>query len=316
MDMTERLTAYLAGEGKVDEVRTISAGWETEVYAFDLDGAPKVLRVYQGQHVETRARTEFLMMRAMGRMGYPVPHVDRFEADPSTFGGPFLLMERVEGKPLAHFFRERPAAELVQQLVRLMVDLHRRDWRPLVGPEGIWPDLATASGTWGVALLRELADEPVQPLLDWVEQQGQGVDFRPGLIHGDLHFENVLLRPDGSPAVIDWGATGLTDPRCDLAYVYVLMTTEGHEEIGEAIRRAYEAEAGPQTDFEYFITWALIRRLLVMLAVLSRGSAAVGLRPGLEGFLRQRSAYPRKLAALVAERTGLRLPGVEAILAD
>lgn len=320
MNVAERLTTYLAGTGRVEGVRSISNGWETEVYAFDLDGAPMVLRLYQGSEVEARAGNEFRMMRQLGQLGYPVPRVDRLETDRAVFGGPFLLMERVEGQPMAHLFASQPAEQLVERLCRLMVQLHSLHWQPFVGPEGVWPDLATARSAYDIAwvtgLLR-LGDllESAQPLIDWLEQRGRSVAFETTLLHGDFHFDNVLVRPDGAPAVIDWGITGMGDPRHDLAYTYILMTTQGHPRLGDAILQTYEALAGRQlADWDYFEAWALTRRLVIMLVVLVRGSAALGLRPGLEVMMRQNVDHIRMVAGLVSQRTRLNLPELEGLL--
>lgn len=321
MDVKQALTRYLAGQGRVEGFRPLSGGWETEVYAYDLDGAPKVLRLYQGRHVEARAGNEFRMLRSLGRMGYPVPQVEHYNGDPGVMGGPFLLMERVEGRPMAALFGDRPSEELVSDLVGLAVRLHRMDWRSFVGEGGVWPDLESARGlyaiTWVARLLRgdELL-EAVQPLLDWLEEQGRAVEFQLAPLHGDLHFENVLVRSDGSLAVIDWGITGVGDPRCDLAYSYVLLSTQGHPALADRVLKRYEAMAGPQANWAYFEAWALIQRLVILLVVLARGSAAMGMRPGLEGKMREQIGYIRLVAGLVADRTGLALPGIEARLAE
>lgn len=320
MDVQQRLAAYLAGQGAVSGVRPLSGGWETEVYAYDLDGAPKILRLYRGRNVETRAQNEFRMLRHLAGAGYPVPQVDRFDGDPSVLGGPFLLMERIDGRPMADLFRERPAGDLVQELVGLMVRLHRMDWQSFVGAAGVWPDLPAARGFFDSAWVRQMLREvdllePAQPLLDWLEEHGRKVDFRLAPLHGDFHFDNVLVRSDGTPAVIDWGITGVGDPRCDLAYTYVLMATQGRPDLAKQILEAYQEMAGPQPHWAYFEAWALIRRLLVMLIVMVGGSATAGLRPGLEGTLRENIGYVRLVAGLAADRTGLRLPGVEALLA-
>ncbi len=318
MQVKERLEGYLAGQGTVDGFKPLSHGWETEVYGFYQDGAPTVLRLYQGQNVAVRAETEFRMMRHLGRLGYPVPRVDRYEADPAIFGGPFLLMEGIEGHPLVDHLRES-RMETVEKLCRLMADLHHLDWRSFIGPDAVWPDLETARGTFANRFWLDLCQSldlsgPVQPLFDWLEEHGKSVSFRNAPVHSDLHFENVLVRADGSPVVIDWGSTGIADPRCDLAYVYMLMTTQGAAALGEEIRSTYEAMAGPQADWDYFVSWALIRRLVVMLIVLVRGSAAIGLRPGLEGQLHQNIGYLQQVASLVSERTGVRLTEVDLLL--
>lgn len=58
------------------------------------------------------------------------------------------------------------------------------------------------------------------------------------------------------------------------------------------------------------------RRLLTMLIVMARGSAAPGLRPGLEERLRQDMAYIQLVTRVLQEQTGVRLPGVEALLVE
>ncbi|MFZ5827635.1 MAG: phosphotransferase family protein [Bacillota bacterium] len=311
---------YLESQGTVGEVRSISTGWETEVYAFSLNDVPMVLRLYQGSHVASRAENEFRMLEHLGRVGYPVPRADRFEPDPSLFGGPFLLMERVEGSLLGRRFREHPR-ETIEQLCRLMVRLHGMDWKPFVGPGAVWPDLQTARGIFDTAMLTGLlksADllEPMQPVIDWIDEQGRAVTPKLSPVHSDFHFDNVLIRPDGSPAVIDWGTTALADPRHDLGYTYVLLATHGSLELAEQVRQTYEAMAGSQEDFDYFVNWALARRMLTMVVVLARGSAALGLRPGLEGMLRRQLPYAQMVTRLLQERTGVRLPGVEALLVE
>ncbi|MFZ5815670.1 MAG: phosphotransferase family protein [Bacillota bacterium] len=317
--MQERLAAYLGGP--VEGFRVISPGWETEVYAFDHAGAPLVMRLYQGRNVQGRAENEYRMMRYLGQRGYPVPRVDRYEPDPAPSGGPFLLMERVEGRPLAHLFREQPHEQVIGRLCELQTRLHAMDWREFLGPDRVWPDLDAARSMFEIdrmaGMLREMGLlEPLQPLVDWLAERGRGVRLRLAPLHGDFHFENVLVRPDGSAAVIDWGITGLGDPRCDLAYAYILLTTEGNGRVGEQYRQIYESMAGPVEDFDFFEAWALGWRLSITLIVLVRGSAAIGLRPGLEELMRQHLGYLRHVAALLSDRTGLRLPGVEALLAD
>jgi len=315
LSIEAKLEAFLGRS--VDGFKPLSHGWETEVYGCYIQGAPTVLRLYHGENVAVRAETEFRMMRHLGRLGYPVPRVDRYEADPAIFGGPFLIMEGIEGQPLGDFLDRRQ--ETVEQLCRLMFDLHRLDPDSFIGVDGVWPDLTTAEGTFANRFWLDLCRSldlaaPVQPLFAWLEEQGRSVAFRRAPVHSDLHFENVLVRADGSAVVIDWGSTGIADPRYDLAYVYMLMRTQGASVLAEQIRTTYESIAGPQADWEYFFTWALIRRLVVMLIVLVRGSAAIGLRPGLEGQLRQNLDYIRLVCGMVADRTGLDLTLIDELL--
>ena len=101
-----------------------------------------------------------------------------------------------------------------------------------------------------------------------------------------------------------------------IAASHDIVQATSRTELAEQVRHTYEAMAGPQEDFDYFVNWALARRMLTMVVVLARGSAALGLRPGLEGMLRQQMPYVQMVTRILQERTGVRLPGVEPLLAE
>ena len=64
---------------RVLSIQEISAGWESDVYAFDaaLDGDQErlVLRIYPGNDATRKSALEYEALRALGRVGYPVPAV-------------------------------------------------------------------------------------------------------------------------------------------------------------------------------------------------------------------------------------------------
>lgn len=314
--MEERLVRYL---GDVENLRSITTGWETTIYAFDQGGLPQILRLYQGNWVTFRAEAEYRMLRHLDQLGYPVPRVYRYEPSPEPLGGPFLIMERIEGPTLASLYSQEKAPQLVEQLCALMLKLHRLDPQPFVGPDGVWADQEKARGPFDPFRFNEVLrehglDAPFQPMVDWLTEHGRAVTLQSAVVHGDLHLENVLLHPDGRPAVIDWGATRLGDPRVDAASTYVLLATQWSGPLGERFRETYASMAGGLPDFDYFVNWALIQRLMVMVTVLCRGSASIGLRPGMEAQLRGQIGYVRQIAGHVAERTGLDLAAIYALL--
>lgn len=315
--MEERLRSYL---GDAENLTPNKRGWETTIYAFDQGGLPQILRLYQGNMVDFRAAAEYRMLHHLEQVGYPVPRVYRYEPDPEPLGGPFLIMERIEGPTMSSLLSQETTPQLVEQLCALMLQLHRLDWQQVIGPTGIWADREQARGPYdpirfSEMLLRELSlDAPFQPLVSWLAEQGRDIVLQSAIVHGDLHPENILVRPDGRPAVIDWGATRIGDPRVDVASSYVLMATQWSGSLGERFRETYARMAGDLPDFDYFVTWALIQRLMVMVTVLCRGSASIGLRPGMEAQLWQQIGYVRQIAGHVAERTGLDLAAINALL--
>ena len=61
--------------------------------------------------------------------------------------------------------------------------------------------------------------------------------FEPGLIHGDLHFANVLVRRDAPQlaAVVDWELCTIGDPLLDLGHLLATWPGDGAGGVGEGI---------------------------------------------------------------------------------
>ncbi len=70
-------------------------------------------------------------------------------------------------------------------------------------------------------------------VLTW--RMGIGVSHGPCYhpVHWDYHPGNVLLRDDSSAVVIDWTQIDVSDPRFDLAWTLLLVSSyEGAERWG------------------------------------------------------------------------------------
>jgi aminoglycoside phosphotransferase (APT) family kinase protein len=65
----------------------------------------------------------------------------------------------------------------------------------------------------------------------WLEQH-RPATWVPGLLHGDYHFANVMLR-HGAPelaAIVDWELTTIGDPLLDLAHTLAMWPTNQPDE--------------------------------------------------------------------------------------
>ncbi len=60
----------------------------------------------------------------------------------------------------------------------------------------------------------------------------------PGIIHGDFHFANVLVRPDAPDlaAIVDWELCTIGDPLLDLGHALATWPGEGPGGVGEGIQ--------------------------------------------------------------------------------
>ncbi len=345
--MTAALRQYLLQrfpqrrDPAVLDLTSLTAGWESDVFSFDLvHGPPEdrtreplILRLYPGPAALARAKAahEFRALRLLARAGYPVPRVDALEADASPFGPPFLLMERVRGEVLGRLAQGAEPGRrraYLRLTMTLLARLHRLDPRPfaespaaLGAADGRAPlramldrwqaQIAALSGS--AALGR---DGALEGLWGWFRAGAETVPpGRPAVIHLDFHQNNILLREDGSPVVIDWTGLDVADPRVDLAWTLVL-SYGGGPALQAAMLAEYERASGAAVEgLAYFSALAAARRVWSVCAALTLGAGALGMRPGAEEAIRRSLPAVAAHYRTVVATTGQRLPAVEELLA-
>ena len=330
-DLSARLRAYyertLPGRAQsIAGFRRLAAGWECEVFAFDLlDGRdraqPLVLRLYTGPEARGKAEHEFGVMRYLQGVGYPVPHVYLLELDSAVLGRPFVIMDRVDGELLSPVMHRAPFArkrELIARFVQLLVDLHSLDWRPLapgLGPEDE-RNLVVTFLEQMRGIVSQLGVREADPVLIWLDAHAREVgEIRPALVHLDYHMNNLLVRPDGSVAVLDWTGGQVQDRRADLGWTLLLMGMYDGWAMREALLGEYRRLAPwPVEAVEYFETLAAARRLFSMLVILGGEGASLGLDSRAAAQIQANLGHFAGVYTLLAERTGISVPSAERIL--
>jgi aminoglycoside phosphotransferase (APT) family kinase protein len=195
----------------------ISGGFDTDVYTLCLRGAPRafagplVLRVLRPHHDPARVLREQATQNAVADLGYPAPRVLLAAADSAVLGAPFLLMERLPGRPLL----ETRAVGMGAVLADMHLRLHALDPAPLarvLGPALTFDGyLDTLAGRIDRGALDGLA-----PLLEWLRAH-RPVDGALAICHGDFHPQNVLVERHGVTGVLDWANALVADPAFDVA---------------------------------------------------------------------------------------------------
>lgn len=318
---------------QVKDLSSITAGWESEMYAFDVEYGPAedrrretlVLRLYPGDQAHAKAAHEFHSMRQLHQAGYPVPYVHMLERTNSPFGKPCVIMERIAGQVMGPLFssaRGEQQREILTRFCALFVQLHRLDWRPFVedgtrdatqGPYGF----VDRSLRRAHDVLAQFSLRGFLPIVAWLEERRDTVSCRqPALVHGDFHPNNILLRDDGSAVVIDWAGLQVSDARFDLAWTLLLTGTHGSVEWRDSILQEYEHLVGARVEqLEWFETFACLRRLRVVTVSLSEGAEKLGLRPDAVTMMQQQMGAIQQVYALLLERTGIRVAEVERLFA-
>jgi aminoglycoside phosphotransferase (APT) family kinase protein len=255
--------AFPQREGlRVTNLAALEAGWESDLYRFDLESAEDsgpvrqglILRLHQGGRAGAKAAHEFRTMRRLYEVGYPVPQVYLVEKDAAPLGKPFLIMERIEGGSMYGPFLQAPEPEqreLLTLFCTLFLRLHRLDWRPFE-ERSVAQDPFFFIDRWLQRTRETIARFELPgflPLLPWTQARREALACpRPSPVHRDFHPDNILLRPDGSPAVIDWTGFRVSDYRFDLAWTLVLADAHVGSSYRDAILQEYERLASAEVE--------------------------------------------------------------------
>ncbi len=283
--MQHRLDEALARFGLAGATATFVRAGENTTYRLDgPDGATHALRVHRpGYQTAASVRSEIAWMEALGASGLATPAVVR-----SDTGEPVLevdvgeeaprlvaIFTWIDGQPLARI--DQPG--LWERLGALMatVHVHGRAWpRPsgfvrqswdaegMVGSERpLWGD-PVALGTWDAPVERAIvaARATVRERLARLPQTPD----RYGLVHADLAFENVIVRPDGEAVLIDFDDCGFSWYLWELAVALFPFDGEpGFDERRDAVVRGYRGVSELPVDVLHELpTFVMARRLAAL----------------------------------------------------
>lgn len=286
----------------VTDVEPLTGGTQNIVVRVHVDGRPMVLR---RPPVHPRPTSDKTMLREIAALrtlaGTPVPHPGFIAGcdDLDVLGVVFYLMEEVdgfnpgddvdeayvrdagmrhqvglsyaaslaqlgnvewEGSPLAEL--KRPGSFLERQVPQFMrlLESYRHDQ---YDPESL----------------------AVAELAEWLESN-RPPDGEPGILHGDPHLSNVLLRRDKPElaAFVDWEMCTIGDPLLDLGWMLICwpletsMITAGGALAalgGLATRRelleAYLAAGGRETSsLDWYVAMACFKLGIVIEGTWSR----------------------------------------------
>jgi aminoglycoside phosphotransferase (APT) family kinase protein len=215
----------------VEPPAPIRGGYDTQIFAFRLtSGAPPpfsgrlILRLLGTQHAPTRVFRERAVQNALVALGYPAPRVLAACADPAPLGGPFLVMERMPGRPMLEVRKWDIASVLVQTQLRLH-DLDGEILRRAVGQEacGDMPSF----GSVLAELSRRVAGRPIEGLaraMQWLHERRPPEPSRPVICHGDFHPQNILMAGGVVTGVLDWPNAVLADHAYDVAATRTILS--------------------------------------------------------------------------------------------
>jgi aminoglycoside phosphotransferase (APT) family kinase protein len=271
------------------------------------------------------AAREFEVMERLRGAGMPVPQPFWLETDAAPLGRPFVVMERIAGRPVDGVTAYEPDVARRRSLERrscaLLVRVHQLDWRTLLPPEAaaVEPDprqMLREQLAQLRAETRALGGDDFEAVFEWLEARMPALrEPLLALIHGDFHPGNVLLDSSDALWLIDWTGTRIMDPRYDLALSVVLTTTWGNAGARERWLSAYAELAGrPVEQIEWFEVLAAAMRLARLAAALRGDAGAAGLRAGSAAQIARTGSHVRRVHDLLERGIGRELPAANELL--
>jgi aminoglycoside phosphotransferase (APT) family kinase protein len=206
---------------------SIPGGRSKKTFFFTVSGTTElpsqlVMRQdYALKYAGTKVADEYRPLTALAALGLAVPRPLHLEAAPTVLGPPFLLVDRLSGKPPGSYFaisQHCPGA--FRDLATMLAKLHQMDLATLTAaPPAAQSDHIAALLYQYQCKWRDNTRQP-SPVVDyayaWAQRECQRDPGSSAYVHGDAGPYNMLVENDRLTALLDWEFAHLGDPAEDL----------------------------------------------------------------------------------------------------
>lgn len=188
-----------------------------------------VIKIFEPtQQQRVNIQKEFHILSFLNKSNYPVPKVYFLEMDEKDLGGPFLIMERIEGQNLKDFVKHHSAKDVNDSLIQLsktVAKLHEFNIDNIKGKELFFNPKDRNSYAKKLAELKDNLDYGTswnyKWATDWLKINANSFPCdRYSLIHFDMALKNFLINKNGEIISIDWEWAEFGDPLMDLASAF------------------------------------------------------------------------------------------------
>lgn len=274
--MDEQLSEFLRKRlGDVDDVvierlEPIPGGFSRETFRFDArvlrNGVEEVLPLILRKDppaaaaiLITSREVEHDLLAAVGaHTSIPVSRSYGAEMDPTTFGEPAMVIERMHGSgQTSNLFNGGADAgqvdDVVRHLCEMLAELHTTDVEKLnvngalSDPRGVgidtssWDRYMDTTFEYYISSYPGVAYDPSAMVLLDAALSLRRAKPRPlplALVHGDFNPANFLYQDGKVTALIDWENSRVGDPREDLGWMVIM------DKLSETSVMAHPADEG------------------------------------------------------------------------
>jgi aminoglycoside phosphotransferase (APT) family kinase protein len=293
LDVIDRyLKATIPGLEGTPEISQFPGGASNLTYLLEYPGQELVLRRPPFGHKAKSAHDMGREYRILNQLndGFPYcPKAYAYCTDETLIGSEFYVMERVKGiilredMPRELSFTKEQTTALCKSFIDKFAELHNVDYQAcglgdLGKPEGY---VQRQISGWIDRYERAItADAPDwKPVKAWLLDKMPADHPKPGIVHNDYRFDNVILRPSNPMEIIgvlDWEMTTIGDPLMDLGNTLAYWIEAGDPQPVQLMRRQpsnapgmltrrefadyYAERSGIEIEnFDYYYTYGLFR---------------------------------------------------------
>lgn len=237
--LTAWMNARGLGAGPISDVSFIAGGTQNVLMRFRRDKREYVFRrppPHKRANSDETMRREARVLSALSSTKVPHPALIAAEPDATILGAAFYLMEPVDGfnatVSLPGLYQDNPSVQhsMGISMIDAIAELSLVDPAEVgildIGKVDGW--LTRQVGRWRSQLdsYQDFANYD-GPNIGNVDLVGKWLDahtpsnMKIGIMHGDYHFANVLMRHDEGrlAAIVDWELATIGDPLLDLGHV-------------------------------------------------------------------------------------------------
>jgi aminoglycoside phosphotransferase (APT) family kinase protein len=261
------LKTQITGLDGTPRISQFPGGASNLTYLLEYPGQEFVLRRPPFGHKAKSAHDMGREFRILNQLRDDFPYCPKAYVhctDEAVIGAEFYVMERVKGVilradlPAELNLDETRTRALCKSFIDKLVDLHNVDYQAcglgdLGKPEGY---VQRQIGGWSDRYEKALTpDAPSwEAVKAWLKDKMPADHAKPGIVHNDYRFDNVILDPNDPMRIIgvlDWELTTIGDPLMDLGNTLAYWIEAGDPAPVQLMRRQPSNAPGMLTRQEF-----------------------------------------------------------------
>lgn len=253
---------------KINNIKYYKMSGQNEVYRVDIDYNSNtltksiVLKLFITQNGQACCKKELKVLKVLKDLDFPVPKVMSYELTSNSFGKPFIITEYIDGVTVDQAIQNRPKSDvhaIVRNYVGWLLKLHELDLT------SYFPEIMVNIDSYFDNIIKQciyrVKNLPnffsnYNKIIDWFIIKRKEIIPSPRLclVHGDLHFDNCIIKNNGQMVFLDWADSRFQDYRIDLG----LLILNGYERI-HSIYQMVKREKTLNIDF--FLVYLALQKV-------------------------------------------------------